>query len=81
MPIHEYRCGCGHEVERLVKDDKSPTHCGREMQRLISRPGGFVFKGEGFYATEYGRQEYNLNPTELKARANRELKQRGMPAI
>lgn len=75
MPIHEYRCECGHEEEKL--NGETPQHCGDVMQRLISRPARFIFKGLGFYATEYGDQAYGLNAVERKQRSNRELRDRG----
>jgi len=59
MPTYEYRCGaCGHAFERFQKmsDDpiRSCPECGEEeAERLISPGGGLVFKGSGFYATDY----------------------------
>jgi len=59
MPTYEYRCGaCGHEFERFQKITDDPVRtcpeCGeREVERLISPGGGLVFKGPGFYATDY----------------------------
>lgn len=59
MPTYEYRCGaCGARFERFQKMTDEPVsvcpECGREeVQRLISRGGGLVFKGSGFYATDY----------------------------
>ena len=59
MPTYEYRCGaCGHEFERFqgINDDPVRTcpECGeRAVERLISPGGGIVFKGPGFYATDY----------------------------
>ena len=58
MPTYEYRClECGSEFEHFQKmtDDPLTTcpDCGGEVQRLISRGGGVLFKGAGFYATDY----------------------------
>lgn len=59
MPTYEYRCrGCGHEFERFQKISDPPVRtcpeCGkRRVERLISKGGGLVFKGPGFYATDY----------------------------
>lgn len=59
MPTYEYRCdACGHEFERFQKISDDPVRtcpeCGkRAVQRLISPGGGVVFKGPGFYATDY----------------------------
>lgn len=59
MPTYEYRCGaCGHEFEVFQKMNDDPVRtcpeCGEdEAERLISRGAGLVFKGSGFYATDY----------------------------
>ena len=58
MPTYEYRClRCGAEFEQFQKMTDEPleecAECGGEVQRLISRGGGIVFKGAGFYATDY----------------------------
>ena len=59
MPTYEYRCGaCGARFERFQKMTDDPVsvcpECGEEeAERLISRGGGLVFKGSGFYATDY----------------------------
>ena len=61
MPTYEYRCPNGHEFENFVQkmsDAKSelacPT-CGAVAGRRMSAGGGFVFKGSGFYITDYGK--------------------------
>ncbi len=78
MRIFDFRCTvCGIEQEKFVNGD-APMHCGEEMDKLLSFRGAFVFKGTGFYATEWGRQEYNLEPTHQAQRAARELKDLGM---
>ncbi|MDX1577167.1 MAG: zinc ribbon domain-containing protein [Gemmatimonadota bacterium] len=59
MPTYEYRCrACGHEFERFQKISDSPVRTcpsckKRRVERLISSGGGLVFKGPGFYATDY----------------------------
>jgi len=59
MPTYEYRCeGCGHDFERFQKMSDDPVSvcpkCGEsKVVRRISSGGGFVFKGPGFYATDY----------------------------
>ncbi len=59
MPTYEYRCFDGHVFEKFQKmTDKSrskcPT-CGKAASRLISGGAGLVFKGSGFYITDYGK--------------------------
>ena len=59
MPTYEYRCrACGARFERFQKMTADPVSvcpdCGEEeVERLISPGGGLVFKGSGFYATDY----------------------------
>ena len=59
MPTYEYKCdSCGIEFERFQRINDDPIklcpECGGEVRRLISSGGGLVFKGPGFYATDYG---------------------------
>lgn len=62
MPTYEYRCAaCGHEFERFQKMSDPPVrtcpHCKkRKAERLISTGGGLLFKGPGFYATDYRKE-------------------------
>ena len=61
MPTYEYRCPEGHDFEKFTQkmsDAQSelpcPT-CGQVAARRLSAGGGFVFKGSGFYITDYGK--------------------------
>jgi putative FmdB family regulatory protein len=59
MPTYEYRCPEGHEFERFQKMTdpvraKCPI-CGRNAVRQISGGAGLIFKGSGFYITDYGK--------------------------
>ena len=59
MPTYEYRCPLGHEFEKLQKMSSSgrvkcPV-CGKVASRLISGGAALVFKGSGFYITDYGK--------------------------
>ena len=59
MPTYEYRCPQGHEFEKLQKMSdtarvKCPV-CGKVGTRKISGGAGLVFKGSGFYITDYGK--------------------------
>lgn len=59
MPTYEYRCeACGHRWEAFQRMSDDPLEecpeCGEgSAERLISPGGGLVFKGSGFYATDY----------------------------
>ena len=60
MPTYGYLCpACGHEYEKLQKISDSTRvkcpRCGKRGKRLISGGAGIVFKGSGFYETDYKR--------------------------
>jgi putative FmdB family regulatory protein len=59
MPTYEYRCENGHDFEAFQKmsDDPLDTcpECGAPAKRRISSGAGLVFKGSGFYITDYKR--------------------------
>lgn len=59
MPTYEYRCPEGHDFERFQKMTDSPRArcpvCGRNGVRQISGGAGLIFKGSGFYITDYGK--------------------------
>ena len=56
MPIYEYKCAKCGKFEKLQKvNDEVLTECPRcegEVERLISKNVGVVFKGSGFYKTD-----------------------------
>lgn len=59
MPTYEYACPEGHEFELFQKITDKPRakcpSCGKAAQRKISGGAGLVFKGSGFYITDYGK--------------------------
>jgi len=82
MPIYEYECeSCGTSVEKLeLRKEQIPVCCNQSMRRVVSMPAHAVFKGSGFYATEYGSQPQHLDPTAQAFRAQRECKENGLVA-
>jgi putative FmdB family regulatory protein len=60
MPTYEYKCPKGHVFEKFYptmnnkRTATCPT-CGRKAERQLSGGGGLVFKGSGFYETDYKR--------------------------
>ncbi len=64
MPTYEYACeGCGHafEVFQQMSDavKRKCPECGRlKLQRLIGTGAGVIFKGGGFYETDYRSDSY-----------------------
>ena len=62
MPTYEYRCSEGHEFDVFQKMSDEPVAecpvCGAESERLISAGAGLLFKGSGFYITDYRSPDY-----------------------
>ena len=64
MPTYEYVCeACGHEFEQFQSITATPvktcpTCKKRKVKRLISGGSGFLFKGNGFYITDYRSDGY-----------------------
>ncbi len=61
MPTYDYRClKCGKIFEAFQKMTDKPlkkcVHCGGEVKRLIGSGTGIIFKGSGFYETDYKRK-------------------------
>jgi putative FmdB family regulatory protein len=62
MPTYEYRCtACGHQLEAFQSMKASPlTDCPAcsqpQLKRQISCSMGMIFKGSGFYETDYKRK-------------------------
>jgi putative FmdB family regulatory protein len=59
MPTYEYQCPEGHVFEKFQKMSDKPGAkcpvCGKAAVRKISGGAGLVFKGSGFYITDYGK--------------------------
>lgn len=64
MPTYVYQCtACGHEYERFesiaAKPNKTCPKCQKKKgERQISGGAGFIFKGSGFYTTDYRKSSY-----------------------
>ena len=63
MPTYDYRCTvCSHEFEafQVITDDPLTDcpECSGKIERLISAGGGLIFKGSGFYITDYRSDAY-----------------------
>ena len=61
MPTYEFSCPSGHVFEKFFRkiSDSVPTlecpTCGAVGQRRVSGGAGLLFKGSGFYITDYGK--------------------------
>lgn len=64
MPTYEYECQkCGHAFERFQSMTEAPVKTcpdcrGRKVKRLIGTGAGLLFKGSGFYTTDYRSDSY-----------------------
>ena len=64
MPTYEYRCPDGHDFEhfyRKISDAASELpcpECGKMATRRLTGGAGLVFKGSGFYLTDYGKNAH-----------------------
>ena len=65
MPTYEYECQkCGHAFEEFQSIKAEPLEncpkngCRGPVKRLISSGGGLLFKGSGFYITDYRSEGY-----------------------
>jgi putative FmdB family regulatory protein len=64
VPTYEYACdNCGHEFDKFQAITARPLKkcpvCGKnKLRRLIGAGGGVIFKGSGFYQTDYRSPSY-----------------------
>jgi len=65
MPTYDYICdGCGHEFEAFESIKADPQkHCPKcetdQLRRKIGAGAAILFKGSGFYITDYRSDSYN----------------------
>ncbi len=64
MPTYEYKCdACEHAFEKFQsitsRSIRKCPECGKmKVRRLIGSGGGIIFKGSGFYQTDYRSSDY-----------------------
>jgi putative FmdB family regulatory protein len=71
MPTYEYECvKCQHTFEEFQKiTDKPLTSCPKcsgKLRRLITGGAGIIFKGSGFYVTDYKKPQLPQKHEEKK---------------
>ncbi len=80
MPTYHYCCkSCKHEFEELQRIAENPlTACPsckkHSLTRMISGGSGLVFKGNGFYITDYKSKSSSVNKKSEKTDTKPELK-------
>ncbi len=76
MPTYEYECRkCGHTFEKFQSITAAPVKtcpkCRGKVARLLSAGAGIIFKGSGFYQTDYKKSSHappaSQKPAEKKA--------------
>jgi len=63
MPTYEFRCPQGHDFEKFYRTISAASadtaitcpQCGQVAERRLSAGAGLLFKGSGFYITDYGK--------------------------
>ena len=73
MPTYEFRCPNGHTFERFYRSigtseaQTACPECGEMAERLVSGGAGLVFKGSGFYLTDYGKDAHKKKAPEARS--------------
>lgn len=74
MPTYEFRCPLGHEFEKFYRSigtaeaQTACPECGQLAERMMSAGAGLLFKGSGFYLTDYGKDAHKKKaPGETKS--------------
>ena len=80
MPTYEFKCPNGHTFEKFSPTMNSDRRakcpvCGKMAERQISGGTGLVFKGSGFYITDYKRAgEKKTDPHDTESKPAAEAK-------
>jgi len=79
MPTYDYKCKeCENEFEKFQQmTDKlvrKCPKCGGKVQRLIGKGAGVVFKGTGFYETDYKKNPVSSKPSESSEKSTENSK-------
>jgi len=86
MPTYEYICeNCKHEFEQFQSITARPLRkcpkCGKaSLKRLIGAGSGLIFKGNGFYQTDYRSESYKKGEKSEKSTADTDKKKTGTKA-
>jgi putative FmdB family regulatory protein len=78
MPTYEYKCeACGHAFEKFQSIKAAPIrkcpNCGKlKVKKLISKGAGLIFKGSGFYITDYRSEAYKGDAAKSESAAKGE---------
>lgn len=75
MPTYEYECqNCNYRFEKFQNMTDEPRKrcpkCRHKVKRLLGTGGGIIFKGSGFYETDYRSEGYTKKAKEEKSAAS-----------
>lgn len=75
MPTYDYQCqACQHEFEVFQNMSDAPLkkcpECGGKVKRLIGTGAGLIFKGSGFYITDYKNKKSSASPASPKPKSD-----------
>jgi putative FmdB family regulatory protein len=79
MPTYDFLCANGHKFEQFFKMSEVPSslecpECCQEAERRISGGAGLMFKGSGFYLTDYGKNAHRKPEPEKKSEGKSDSK-------
>src|SRR3954454_18362145 len=86
MPTYDYKCNaCGHTFDELQSFSEPPlTKCPKckknKLERLFGGGGAIIFKGSGFYETDYRRTGDKAPAADAPAETKTETKTESTPA-
>jgi putative FmdB family regulatory protein len=68
MPTYDYRCkSCGFRFDEFQSITAEPLKkcpkCGGKVERIIAGGNGLIFKGSGFYVTDYKKRGKSRSET------------------
>ncbi len=72
MPTYEYEClSCGTNFDAFQKMSETPldkcVQCQGSVRRVVSGGSGLIFKGSGFYITDYGDKKKSSGSSSSKS--------------
>ena len=85
MPTYEYECQkCGHHFEKFQSISAEPVKtcpkCHGKVKRLIGIGSGIIFKGSGFYETDYKHQHASVEPSSPESKPAESSESASKPA-
>ena len=85
MPTYEYECKkCGYQFERFQSITAEPLKtcpkCRGRVHRMLTTGSGIIFKGSGFYETDYKHQHASVEPSSPESKPAESSESASKPA-